>query len=317
MEQTDLVTFRAISNFLTDVSEAITGKYKPLALYNRLISKTTIVNEEPILKHVNLFKDFCKDNRKALEEQDLSSLKNPRISYSERVYFDIGHIFKITNKVDHSAIWKHLLIISTLTDKEGNSKNILKEMSTNTQKPTTNETNFINNMVEKVGESIDPNTSNPMDAVSSIMSSGIFNDLVNDMSGGIEKGDMNIGGLMGVVQNMMSSLDGQMGEAGASMGDGKNNPMGDMTGMMNTMMSSLGGNAMGSSDNPMGDMTNMMNTMMSSFEEEPSNSSPDDDKEKLIREQIEKDIENAYAVEEVVEEEPEKNDDGTSLEEID
>ena len=283
MEDSDIVIFRAIYNFLKDVSSACTKKYKPLALYTRLVEKTTIVNEEPIMKHVSVFREFCTGNRKGFETQKVGDLQNTKISYSERVYIDITHLFKIIEKVDHEAIWKHLLIISTLTDKEGNSKNILKEIKKKEKNAKLNlgkgnEANFINNMVEKVGENIDPNTSNPMEAVSSIMSSGIFTELIGDMNKGVESGDMNLGGLMGVVQNMMGSLDGKLNEKGQGGGQGG---LGDMTKMMSTMMSSL------NLDEQEGDEIN----------------NEDKSKEDNIREQIEKDIEIAYMVEEDVDEE--------------
>ena len=288
MEQTDLVTFRAIANFLKDISSACTKKYKPLALYNRLIEKTTIVNEEPILKHVSVFKKFCISNRKALEKQNYQELKNSKISYSERVYINMEHLFKITDKADHEAIWKHLLIISTLIDKEGNSKNILKEIDHKEKNNKnvklslgkSNEADFINNMVEKVGENINPDVSNPMEAVSSIMSSGVFTDLIGDMNKGIESGDMNLGGLMGVVQNMMGSLDGKMNEA-----ESKENGLGDMTKMMSNMMSSL-------------------NLDEEDGNKNTPNKTNNESKEQKIIKEIEKDIENAY-----VEEEEEENED--------
>ena len=40
------------------------------------IEKTTIVNEEPILRHVSVFKKFCISNRKALEKQNHKLIKS-------------------------------------------------------------------------------------------------------------------------------------------------------------------------------------------------------------------------------------------------
>jgi hypothetical protein len=120
------------------------------------------------------------------------------------------------------------------------------------------ETNFLTDIIDKVESHVDPNA-NPMEAVSSIMQSGIFTDLIGGMNQGLSDGSLDIGKLMGAVQgmvgkldqgngagsdpqtanamNMISSMMGNMGNMGNNQGDGGDVP--DLAGLMQGMMGSL------------------------------------------------------------------------------
>jgi hypothetical protein len=206
---TSLVCFKAISNFTQELSESFSKKHRPLKLYNRLVEQTTIVHEKPIEKHLNAFKTFCVSNRDAILEKDCKKISNPKISYSEKVFIDMSYIFQISDKETSKIIWDHLLCISALLDPASKAKEILKQ-NLKEGKTGNKEANFLTDIIEKVEEHVDPD-SNPMDAVSSIMQSGIFTDLIGGMNDGLSDGSLDMGKLMGAVQGMVGQLGNQAG----------------------------------------------------------------------------------------------------------
>tara|TARA_A100001011_G_C14320875_1_gene850559 strand:- start:1666 stop:2631 length:966 start_codon:yes stop_codon:yes gene_type:complete len=204
MNDTSLITFRAISNFTLCLNEVFGKDNRSLKLYAHLISKTTIAHEKPILKHIEAFRTFCLNNREAIENKNVKKIKDNQIVYSERVYINMKLIFSKADQETKNIIWKHLLTISALVDPTGQAKKLLKEAS---EKAGVNggEANFLNDIISKVEENVDPNA-NPMEAVSSIMKSGIFQDLVSNMGNGLENGSLDLGRLMGTVQQLVTNL---------------------------------------------------------------------------------------------------------------
>lgn len=257
---TSLICFKAISNFTNELGETFSRQHRPLKLYKRLINQTTITHEQPIQNHINAFRKFCVDNRDSIAKKDYSSLINPKISYSQRVYIDMNEIFKLADKETKTVIWEHLLCISAIVDPAGKAKEILKE-NLESGKTGGTETNFLTDIIDKVESQVDPNA-NPMEAVSSIMQSGIFTDLIGGMNQGLSDGSLDIGKLMGAVQGMV----GQLGDQ--SDGDPQTaNAMNMISSMMGNMGNNQGGGEvpdlaglmgmMGSLTNPPSDTSNL------------------------------------------------------------
>ena len=71
-----------------------------------------------------------------------------------------------------------------------------------------------------------------MEAVSSIMQSGIFTELVGGMGSGLEDGTLDLGKLMGSVQKMVTTLNEEHG--GGENGEGD-----EAVNMINTMMGTI------------------------------------------------------------------------------
>ena len=69
MSNSNLLAFEAISNFIKCLSEIFGDKQLSLAMYNRLITRTTLSHSAAIKKHVDAFKTFCIINAKQLLEQ--------------------------------------------------------------------------------------------------------------------------------------------------------------------------------------------------------------------------------------------------------
>tara|TARA_Y100000389_G_scaffold91501_1_gene88080 strand:- start:1729 stop:2649 length:921 start_codon:yes stop_codon:yes gene_type:complete len=246
---TSLVTFKAISNFTTSLAEVF-PKQRSLKLYAHLIGKTTLAHDKAIKKHIDAFTSFCVSNRSALEEKNHINIQNAKIVYSERVFIDIDGIFAEADTETMDVIWNHLLTISALVDPTGKARQILKENTVSGD--STSEAKFLENIIGKVEEHVDPNA-NPMEAVSSIMQSGVFTELVGGMGNGLQDGSLDLGKLMGTVQSMVTTLGNEQGGVGESK---EGNPMEMLSGMMGALNEGSG------SDGDMSSLVSMMGPML-------------------------------------------------------
>lgn len=204
MEDHSLLTFRALSNFVQDLNEVFGEKYRPLKLYQHLLGKTTLNHEEAIMKHIRGISDFCIQNREGLVNKDINKLYKDKISFSDRVFIPVIQILKSADKETKQIIWKHLLKLSAFVDPTSNAKQILKD---SLGKSHGKEEHFLHNIIEQVEEHVSQDEqNNPMEVVSNILSSGMFTDLISSMNNGIQDGNLDMGKMMGVVQQMMSQL---------------------------------------------------------------------------------------------------------------
>jgi len=251
---TSLITFKTISNFTNDLGEVFSEKHRPLKLYAHLINKTTLAHEKPIEKHIEGFRLFCVANRDAISNKSVSKLAKEKIIYSKRVYINMKEIFLMADVETSEVIWMHLLTISALVDPAGKARQILKE--TSSKGGGGQEINFLTDIISKVEANVKPN-SNPMEAVSAIMQSGIFTDLVSGMGNGLQDGSLDISKLVGTVQKMVTQLSADAGDQ-----EGGEQAMN----MINTMMSSISAGANSPSNDgtpqPMPDIASMLGPMM-------------------------------------------------------
>lgn len=257
MTDSSLIIFKAIANFTNCLDEVFGEEQRSLKLYAHLINKTTIAHEKPILKHIEAFRTFCKDNRDSIEEKNHETFSNDKIIYSDRVFINVKDILTVADKDSKNIIWKHILTISALVDPAGKARQVLKETSQKNNSGT--ESDFLENIISKVEENVDPNA-NPMEAVTSIMQSGVFQELVGGMGNGLQDGSLDLSKLMGTVQNMVTNLNDKVGESG-----GEGMPEETMA-MMNTMMSNLQAGVDSSESTegqqkPMPDLNNLMGMM--------------------------------------------------------
>lgn len=250
----NLLTFKAISTFISELAENFSEKNHSLKLYSRLLNKTTISHENAIKKNIEAFRIFCQKNREAITNKNTKLFVDSKVEYSPKVYVDFNDIFKASDNETAGVIWKHLLTISALVDPASKAKEILK----NTK--DSKEANFLSDILNKVEENVKPG-SNPLEAVSSIMSSGIFNDLLSGLNGGIQNGELDLSKLMGTVQQMCSTLGG--GDLSKMSEGGGENPMN----MINNMMSSLTTNssAEGGQAPDLSNLTTLLGPMLSTL----------------------------------------------------
>ena len=199
-----LICFKSISDFIVELTSLFGEEQRSLKLYNRLINKTTLTHTVSIYKHIETFKTFCVENRDAIYSKNSTLFKNPIISYSQKVYINITDIFNIADKETSTSIWDHLLCISALVDPAGKAKDILRD-NVKEGNSSSIESDFLSTIIDKVEQHVNPE-SNPMEAVSSILQSGVFTDLISGMNQGLSDGSLDIAKLMGAVQGMVGKI---------------------------------------------------------------------------------------------------------------
>lgn len=235
MDDNTALGFNTICNFIRDLNGSFGTKQKSLMLYGHLIEKTGLIHIEPVKKHLQIFQVFVQENEEAIMDRDRSKLKMGRIVYSDRVAIDLQAIFKVCDREEEAVIWTHLLTISAILRPEGRAKQVLQDMK---KKPVAAANpfaslfgaagagaagsdgggdNFIKNIMDKIGEQVQESTENgeelnPMKMIGTMMSSGVFNEIFQGLSGSMENGEMDIGKLMGSMQAMMSSMNSMMKE---------------------------------------------------------------------------------------------------------
>ena len=298
---TSLITFKTISNFTNDLGEVFSEKHRPLKLYAHLINKTTLAHEKPIEKHIEAFKLFCVANRDAISKRAVNKLSKEKIIYSKKVYINMKEIFQMADTETTGVIWMHLLTISALVDPAGKAREILKEEA---GKGGDEEINFLTDIISKVEANVKPN-SNPMEAISSIMQSGIFTELVSGMGNGLQDGSLDLEKLMGTVQKMVTKLSADSGDpeggeqamnmintmvssmtagANAPTNDGTPRPMPDIASMIGPMMAMMTGGGAGGVPNLAAMMGGGMPNLAAMMDGE---SQSDDSIEENIRRQLE------------------------------
>ncbi len=210
----NILTFKTINDFVKELSELFGSTNHSLKLYQRLLDKTTVNHEKSIEKHIQIFKSFCVQNRDMILNKDISKLsKNHKVEFSEKVYIDFDSIFKSADKDTKSVILDYLLTISALVDPTAKAKDILKKDE------KSKEADFLSSMIEKVEENVNVDSNNPLEAVTSIMNSGIFTELLSNMNNGLQDGSLDLGKLVGTVEKLCSSMvpkDVSGGGAGAN-----------------------------------------------------------------------------------------------------
>jgi hypothetical protein len=261
-EDVSLLAFKTICNFVKDLSAEYGKNHKPLLLYNRLTTHTQISHDKAIKKHLSIFYDFSVSNREALLLQDSTKILCKKLVYSERVYIDMEYIFRIADKENSPVIWQHLLTISALIDPDGKAKDVLLKNKEDDKK----EDDFLSDIISKVQQNVKPN-SNPMEAFSSILQSGVATDLISNMQGNLKSGKLDMKKLLGSVKGLITNLENQegaepemkkaMGMLNNLIGDGDSPP--DLGAMMQGMMGLMG--SMGGSEG-MGGMASAMGAAM-------------------------------------------------------
>lgn len=248
MDDNTIIAFKAINDFINELGSVYGNKQKSLKCYKRLISHTQISHQEVIKKHVSIFREFCKLNREAILEKDPSKLVGDGvIIYSGPVFINMKEIFKMADK-DIELVWTHLLYLSAILDPSSKAKKLIKKL-TQEHKPdeSSNESKFLQDIFSTVETAVKPG-GNPAESISSIMSSGVFTDIVQKMSTGLESGNIDLNKLMGAVQGMVSSIDtgddpntsqtvGMLNNLIGNIGNGQQPNIGDILAQMNNLNS--------------------------------------------------------------------------------
>lgn len=204
---TDLSAFQTISEFVSSIH----GYYADnptysfvhsLKLYYRLVSKTTFVEDINILRHVQVFRQFCISNRDQIRSK--SALFSPsRVEFTEKIYVDMNSVFKHADTETIGTLWEYLMTISALLDPENKTKELLQDLKSKNGK----EGEFIGNVLETMCNDISPSdTANPMSMITNIMSSNVFSTLMNTMNSNVENGQMDMTKLMGSMMHLIDNV---------------------------------------------------------------------------------------------------------------
>lgn len=219
------IIFNTLFEFVDDLHEMFGKRQKSLALFHRLMKKTQIRDDAIIQRYINVFKTFCVQNRSAILEKNLNAFINPRISFSERIFIDLKHIWKFANNEDKEAIYRYLLTVSALLDEQGGAREKLGEAPVDEEKMGDGGNVLLDmaSMIEKeVEESGLEVSDNPMEMVQSLMKSGAFEKIMGSFQEKMDSGELDMGKLMGIAQQMMGANGG-----------------GDMMGQMMMMMQGM------------------------------------------------------------------------------
>lgn len=291
-------TFNCIIDFIEQLKGAICSddnkKYHEVALYNHLIHKVKITNRQNIRRHISLFSEFCTRNQDAILKKDSSLVVFTTVKYSERVFINLGTILtsdEIDNEIK-DAIWNHLLVIQASIDPSSKARNVLMGL-TSSNNP---EDQMLGGLIGEISKHVDENDDrNPMAIFNSLMQSGVVNKMMSSLDNSVKNGDVDMNKLGSSLQGLMSGLLGGLQGGGNSVNNSASssssapNPLGglDLGNMMSTMMGMMSGMNMGSS-----------NTANSGL----SGTNPE-----IIRQQLEKQIEEEMKKELAVSGETSKN----------
>jgi hypothetical protein len=217
MENSELIAFKAISGFVMDLGNDLEQNIRGLALYVRLIEKTTLVDEVPIKRHIKAFREFCIANREMILNKDIDLCVVKDISYSDRVFIDLKRVVGMVSDDCIDDVWTHLLTISAVVDPAGNAMRKLEEMKKRSGSVTVEE-DFLASLMSTVEQNIDLDTRDPGQAVASLLSSGAFAKIVESMHSGVENGTIDMGKLLSTVTQLAgeSGMPGMPGMPGMS-----------------------------------------------------------------------------------------------------
>ena len=190
--------------FVKDLNDLVGTSRKPVALYYHLLKKS-MHSEQAIEKHVELFKNWLIANKQAVLSGKHSELVQNVIEYTkDKVFVDVKDICSGESKANNAAIFDHLKIIYYLVDPD--SSNEIKQALTE-KSPDTKEEEFIDNIKNKIEQNFNENQfDNPLTATMSMLQSGIFTDIIQGMTQGVDNGEMNIDKLLGSVKGLMGGL---------------------------------------------------------------------------------------------------------------
>ena len=211
LSEVEQSTFKALGAFVHSLAEIYSSSHHELELYDRLLQKTTLRHEIAVRKNIDAFRTFCFSNKNAITSRKYSDLEGTIVYSHNKVFIDVKAILETADDDTRKVIWLHLLKILAFIDPTTKAREILKENASN-------ESNLISEIMNKVEANVDLKSTNPLEAVTSIMNSGIFNDLMMGMNNKLQDGSIDLGKLMGTVENLCSNLKGDLGGGGRGGG---------------------------------------------------------------------------------------------------
>jgi hypothetical protein len=161
-------------------------------------------------------------NQAALETKDESKFAEKVISYSPRIYINIETNFKLCegDVQTREVIWRHLLTIYALLFPTSKAREVLKKSAASSGDAA--ELDLVSKLANQIIPHIDPNETNPSNAIMSLMSKGIFNNLLQTLEEGSNSG-IDITKLVGIVPQFFAGAGGAPQPSSASSASGSFN----------------------------------------------------------------------------------------------
>ena len=216
----DTTFYSSVKSFVDDLWEVYgtLNKPTPLALYRRLLDHINKNDTLGIDKIKNGFNDFYDVYFKYIVNDEMNKINEKatiRYDKSNGVYLEIGKFIKLSDTDTVNAIRQHLLtiyailnpsneVIEKLESTSSTRRSQSNELPIDTSTP---EGEFIGGIMNKVKDSVDvENMSNPAQTITSLMSSGVIQDMVSGLQSGIARGEMDINRMLSSMQSMIGSL---------------------------------------------------------------------------------------------------------------
>jgi effector-binding domain-containing protein len=251
-EENLLKGFKSVCNFVKALNDVFGDRCPSLQLYSHLLEKTGLIHEDPIKKHIGLFRHFCKENELFIMNKDYVSFQSmsderSTIQYSDKVFINMKKVFSLADKEQLETIYNHLLTISAVLVPNSKAKKVLKEMknkssSSSDSKSNIDPTEFISKIFKKISENVNLDSSNPMEMITSLMSSGVLTDIMSMMNDGMGNGSLDIPKLLSTLQSFMTMFQGVNGGDNAGANGGMNGMDMSNLGPLMEMMKTMGGN---------------------------------------------------------------------------
>ena len=215
VEDKNVKVFRAVKSFVDDLWNVFSTKgTSALAVYRRLLS-TKLETDADALEKVKMgFARFLLAHEDKLVNNTLDTLPagaTIRYDKSDRIRIDIQKYYSRSDSVGKEAIRRHLINISYIMDPSEQKDAILaEEMSELGIESNTNEGRFIAGIVSKAKESMgDIDSTDPMQATMSLMSSGILQEMIGGLQAGTDSGELDprklFDSMKGVVGQFMNA----------------------------------------------------------------------------------------------------------------
>jgi hypothetical protein len=212
------------------MSEIYSENNHQLALYDRLLQRTTCQHTDAIEKHITVFTKFCTENAATILERGTNFVST--IQFSPKVYIDMTEMFRLSGanggvnggeNVNENAdtLHKHLLVLLAVLCGDEAAKEQLKQTNYESKlsaylnfDPSTNEGEFLNSLVGKVEGIIGQDTNlPPMEVYQKITSSGMQADLFSDISSKIASGSIDMKKLFATAQKAMAGVVSNLDES--------------------------------------------------------------------------------------------------------
>lgn len=220
--------FKVICNFVSDLADFFAVNIHSLALYDRLLTKTTSEHKEAVEKNISLFKDFVLRNKETIVNK--TTPFSNMVRYSEKVFLDMNVVMQLKMDSDtRSAIWNHLSVILVMFDPDTKSQIVKVGNEKLNIDEDCEEDVFLNKIISRVSEHV-PQDGDAKTGLADVLSSGLIPELVSDITSKMSSGNFDIAKMIASVEKL----------AGGSMGSMMDPQAKSMLGMLGNLKG-LGG----------------------------------------------------------------------------